>query len=113
MPYIAVNLTGTLTHEQKIAIKSGLGEKISLIPGKIEKSLMVDISDNHTMFMGGEERSLAFVDVRCYGETEQQYKKAFAEAVFETLQSATDLTESDIYLNHIDLNNWGLRGTLK
>ena len=113
MPYIAVNVTGTLTREQKLAIKSGLGEKISIIPGKIEKALMVDISENHTMFMGGEERPLAFVDVRCYGETELQYKTEFTEAVFEILQSATELTARDIYLNHTDFANWGTRGTLK
>lgn len=113
MPYIAVNVSGTLTDEQKLAIKTGLGEKISVIPGKIEKALMIDISENHTLFMGGDQRPLAFLDVRCYGETEFQYKKAFTEAAFEVLQSATGLTERDIYLTHTDFANWGTRGTMK
>ena len=49
MPYIGVNLTGTLTDEQKLAIKSGLGEKIGVIPGKVEAALMVGISENHIL----------------------------------------------------------------
>lgn len=113
MPYIGVNLTGTLTDEQKLAIKSGLGEKIGVIPGKVEAALMVDISENHTLFLGGDQRPLAFLDVRCYGTTEFEHKKAFTEAAFEVVQNVTGLTARDIYLTYAEYPNWGTRGTMK
>ena len=113
MPYIGVNLTGTLTDEQKLAIKSGLGEKIGVIPGKVEAALMVDISENHTLFLGGDQRPLAFLDVGCYGTTEFEHKKAFTEAAFEVVQNVTGLTARDIYLTYAEYPNWGTRGTMK
>ena len=113
MPYIGVNMTGTLTDEQRLAIKSGLGEKIGVIPGKVEAALMVDISENHTLFLGGDQRPLAFLDVRCYGTTEFEHKKAFTEAAFEVVQNVTGLTARDIYLTYAEYPNWGTRGTMK
>ena len=49
MPYIAVTTSKALSDEQKDELKKTIGQKISLIPGKTEAALMVDISDNHTM----------------------------------------------------------------
>ena len=48
MPYIAVTTSKALSDEQKDELKKTIGQKISLIPGKTEAALMVDISDNHT-----------------------------------------------------------------
>ena len=50
MPYIAVTTSKALSDEQKDELKKTIGQKISLIPGKTEAALMVDISDNHTMY---------------------------------------------------------------
>ena len=51
MPYIGVSTSKKLSDAQKDALKSALGEKISVIPGKTEKALMVDIADGHTAAM--------------------------------------------------------------
>ena len=53
MPYIAVTTSKALSDEQKDELKKTIGQKISLIPGKTEAALMVDISDNHTMYFAG------------------------------------------------------------
>lgn len=113
MPYICVNLTKKLSDEQKDAIKSGLGEKISLIPGKSERALMVDFSENHTMYFAGEKRDLAFVDVRCYKSAPFADKQRFTEAVFELLAQETGLTADDIYLSWGEYDTWGTKGSMK
>ena len=59
MPYIAINTSKPLSAAQKDELKTALGEKITVIPGKSESRLMVDISDNHTMYLAGEKRFLA------------------------------------------------------
>ena len=86
MPYIAVTTSKALSDEQKDELKKTIGQKISLIPGKTEAALMVDISDNHTMYFAGEKRKLAYVDVRCYGSTEFENKKALTEALFDAVE---------------------------
>lgn len=113
MPYICVNLTKTLTDQQKDNIKSCLGEKISLIPGKAEKALMVDFSENHTMYFAGEKRDLAFVDVRCYKNAAFENKQKFTEAVFEIIERETGLTADDIYLSWGEYDTWGTKGSMK
>lgn len=113
MPYICVNVTGTLREDQKEAIKSGLGEKISLIPGKTEKALMVDISEHHTMYFQGEKRDLAFIDVRCYKSAAFEDKKRFTEAAFAVVEEVTGLSADDIYLSCGEYDTWGTKGSLK
>lgn len=113
MPYIGIHVTGTLTDAQKDAISRGLGERISLIPNKTERVLMVDISENHTMYFAGERRPLAFVDVRCYGSAEFDRKKAFTESVFGLLGEILGLGADEIYVCCGEYPVWGTRGSLK
>ena len=113
MPYIAVNTSKKLSDEQKDTLKAALGERIAVIPGKSEARLMVDIADGHTMYMAGEKRELAFLDVRCFGATEFANKKAFTEAAFQAVQQTTGLPENAIYLTYNEFANWGTGGSMK
>jgi hypothetical protein len=113
MPYIAINTSKTLSDTQKDEIKALLGERITLIPGKEESRLMVDISDGRSMYFAGERRELAFVDVRCYGTTEFAHKKVFTEAAFEALNRAAGLPGDSIYLSYSEFDTWGTLGSMK
>lgn len=112
MPYIQINTSRALTAGQAEGIKAALGEKLPLIPGKTESGLMVAISSHYTMFMAGEERDAAFVDVRCYNTTPLKAKKAFAEAVYEILHQFAGFEPELVYLNFSDHDVWGARGQL-
>ena len=113
MPYIAINTSKPLSDMQKEQLKTELGEKITVIPGKSESRLMIDISDGHTMYFAGEKRELAYVDVKCYGTTEFANKKAFTEAAFEAVQQITGLPQDGIYLTYSEFENWGTLGSMK
>ncbi len=113
MPLISVSAVGTLTAEQKDAIKTGLGQAITLLPGKKEKALMVDISDGHTLYMGGNQLGNgAFVDVRMFKDAAFDDKKALTEAIFAVLEKEGGMAANQIYLTFAAHNEWGLRGTL-
>ncbi len=112
MPYIGISTSKKLLPEQKEALKIKLGEKISLIPGKSQSRLMVDISDGHDMFMSGEKRDLAYIDVKYYGSAELQHKEAFTKAVFEIVGQLMDLSAKDIYVTISEHAIWGLDGML-
>lgn len=113
MPYIAINTSKLLSNAQKDELKTALGEKITVIPGKSESRLMIDISDGHTMYFASEKRELAYVDVKCFGSTEFVNKKAFTEAVFEAVQHITGLPQDGIYLTYSEFENWGTLGSMK
>lgn len=113
MPYISVNTTTSLTKVQKDEIKTELGSAITLIPGKSEQVLMVDISDGHTMYFSGKEmEKCAFIDVRCYKSANFDDNKKFTQAVYQLMKRITGISENEIYLSISELPSWGLNGTL-
>ena len=52
MPMITVHTNKQLTKEEKALVGRGLGERITLLPGKSEASLMLEIQDGQEMFFG-------------------------------------------------------------
>lgn len=112
MPYIAVNVSRTLSNEEKLKIKSGLGEKITTLPNKSEKRLMIQINDNCCLYFAGDSCEGAFIDVRLYGTIETQYKKTFTEQMFE-IMSELGLKPENVYISFSEFENWGTNGSLK
>lgn len=113
MPFISVNVTGQVTPAQKEQIKTQLGQLITILPGKDEGGLMVDISDNHSLYFGGKEKeSCAFLDIRLYKESPLAEKTEFVKAVCEALHETLGIDKGDVYLNFIELANWGCGGSI-
>lgn len=70
MPFIDVKTSCELNNKKIEKIKSDLGKAISLIPGKSENWLMVNITDNCNLyFKGTDNQNTAFVGVSIFGET--------------------------------------------
>ncbi len=114
MPYIQINTSRELPDEQKDRIKAALGEALpAAIPGKTEAGLMVAISDRYTMYMGGTAQDAAFVDVRCFRQTDPAAKRAFTAEVFDILDRIAGFPPEQVYLNFTDHDVWGTRGQLR
>lgn len=112
MPYIAVNTSRILTQDQKEAIKTALGAGISLIPGKSEKSLMVDFADGRTMYFAGQSCDTAYVDVKIFGSTTIEAKQAFTKRVDEILRQ-NGMEQAEIYLTFAEMPGWGVNESYK
>lgn len=114
MPYIAFNTSKNLSEQEKIGVKSMLGKSISLLSGKQESKLMIDLSDNRTMYFGGEKKeNLVFIDVRLYQMISIDDRKNFTEAVFKGINEICKIKNDEIFLNFIQLETWGTNGVLK
>lgn len=112
MPMITVHTNKKLTNEEITILGKGLGERISMLPGKSEGSLMVEIKGEQAMFFRGEQEVCAFVDVRLFHESPWEAKKAFAESVAGLLEQV-GIPGKQVYLNFLELESWGCLGTLK
>ena len=113
MPFISVQVAGSLLQEQKDAMTLSLGKNISLLPGKAEKQLMVDISDGHSLYFSGTPLSKgAYVDVRTFGDSDFDSKKALTEAIYEMLHNVCDIQKNEIYVTFSAFSEWGTRGSL-
>ena len=67
MPFINSKVNVKTTLKQRQEIKERLGKAISIIPGKSESWLMLDLEDDHTMYFRGDNNDpIAFVSVNMY-----------------------------------------------
>ena len=111
MPFINIHVTGTLDQAHKDALKTRLGQIVTILPNKHESGLMVDISDGHSMyFQGNQLDKCAFVDVRLYKQSPFEEKGQFVKALFEALEQIAGVPQNCVYLNFIELENWASRG---
>lgn len=55
MPFINSKVNITLSEEEKTALKTRLGQAISLIPGKSESWLMIGFEDNCSLYFKGKK----------------------------------------------------------
>ena len=111
MPYIAVNTTQKLSDDKKEKVKTELGRLITHIPTKTEAGLLVDFSDGRAMYMAGKNVEGAFIELRLLNKFEFEPKKKFTEEVFEMLSRELGVKKENMYLNILEFNEWGARGT--
>ena len=100
-------------NEQRLKelIQKGIGELISIIPGKSNAVTMTKIEDGCSIYMGGEKANFAFCEVRLLGEAPYENKASFYQAVRKLLIELLDIKE--IYLNYVVFNEWGSRDTFR
>jgi len=114
MPYMRVSLTKKLAQDQQEELAAGLGNALSIIPGKDGRGLIVDMEDDKTMFVGGvKQENMAFVDVRYYSNFTYQIKKDFTVAVFETINRLLGTSKDRMFLTISEYNSWGGFGDFK
>lgn len=114
MPFISFSTGQKLEETKKEELKSMFGKNVTLLSGKSEARLMIDLCDEHTMyFAGNQNQNLAFIDVKLFQMSSYADKKAFTDAVFADVKNICGISEQDIYLNFVQLDTWGTGGTLK
>ncbi|MDR3765681.1 MAG: phenylpyruvate tautomerase MIF-related protein [Butyricicoccus sp.] len=111
MPYIAVHTERSLNAPEKESLKAALGQAITVIPGKKEKSLMVEICDGCDLYYGGQKCDAAYLDVKIFGSAQPDDQKAFIEAAFQVMADA-GFDQKNVYITFSGLPNWGVNGTM-
>ena len=102
MPFINVKISENLSDTQVDNIKSRLGEAISLIPGKSETWLMVNIQDNCKLyFKGTNDKPTAFTDVSIFGPAAKSDCENLTAAVFSLFLRSCICILSFLYLCYL------------
>jgi phenylpyruvate tautomerase PptA (4-oxalocrotonate tautomerase family) len=110
MPYIAINTSAALSPVQREKVKAELGRLISIIPGKAEADLMVDIFDGRKMYMGGAAVPAAYIDLRVYTKADAEAKKRFTKETFALLIRELGVKQENLYMTITEFENWGYGG---
>lgn len=110
MPFINVKTNKVLTNEAMEKIKSELGKAISLIPGKSESWLMVEIEQGKNMWFKGSDDACAMADVSIYGNADRKYLESLTEKISEII-SDEGISQNRIYVKYSLVPNWGYNGS--
>jgi phenylpyruvate tautomerase PptA (4-oxalocrotonate tautomerase family) len=108
MPLIRVSVTLELDDEKREALLSGLGEAIEKIPGKEGRTLIVDLEEGKTMYMGGvKQENMFFADVEYFSNFAHKYKQEFTAAAFAAVNKALGTEQNRMFLTITERNSWG------
>jgi len=113
MPFIEVKTSVHLTQANKEVIKSGLGEVITLIPGKTEAVTMVGLVGDYDLYFGGVEmKAAAYVEVKMYKSISLEAKTAVNEGIFKLLKKTLSIDPDSLYITFFEQAEWGVKGRL-
>ena len=110
MPFIDCKMNVDLTKEQETEIKDEFGRAISLIPGKSENWLMVNIQPKCALyFRGSNEKPTAMVSVTIYGRANPTAYDALTDRFNTILSNVANIEE--MYVSYTETGNFGYNGS--
>lgn len=108
MPFIDVKTSAELSAEKIEKVKCELGNAISLITGKSEAWLMVNIADNCNLyFKGNDNKDTAFVNVSIFGETSKANCEKLTSEICRILEDIAGIPSDRVYVKFEFSNLWG------
>lgn len=111
MPFIDVKTSVPASCEKCEAVKSALGKAISVIPGKSEGWLMVEIEpDKKIWFRGDDSAPSAMVEVSVYGTLSDTAADRMTSEVTKILNGELGISPDRIYVKYSEHDKWGWNG---
>ena len=111
MPFIDVKTSKELTADKIDAVKTELGKAISLVPGKSEAWLMVNITDHCNLyFKGTDNDNTAFVNVSIFGSTSKDNCENLTSEICDILSGVAGIPSDRVYVKFEFCDLWGYNG---
>ena len=111
MPMINLQVSESLSPEDKDNIAKELGRLINLMRGRSEKYLMLGIKDGFTHYLAGTKlERAAFMDLRLLGHENEEGQEKFVVAAQASLSRLLNIPIGNIYTNILEMPHWGARG---
>ncbi len=110
MPFIDSKISIPVSKEKKDAIKSQLGQAVSVL-GKTESYLMVGFDDDYDLYFAGEKVDKgAYVSVALYGNASPDAYSKMTGKICDIFKQELDLPGDRIYVTYRGVNDWGWNG---
>lgn len=111
MPYFRARCNVPINSNEEERLRRAFGDAVSLLPGKTERWLMVDIEDNARLSLAGDaDRRLAMVEVELFGaSTDAAYARLTARLT-EILGEVLGIEPDGVYVKYAEVSHWGYAG---
>lgn len=110
MPFIHMMTNVPVSEAAEKAMKEAFGKAISIIPGKSEQWLMVDIEGEHRLYLAGSGEPAAMVEVSLYGSAAGGTYNKLTGAVTETVVKNLGIDPARVYVKYAETPYWGWNG---
>lgn len=111
MPFIISRVNIPLSDEQETALKAGLGQAISLVPGKSEASLMLGFEDSYHLYLNGENSlPMAYITVAVFSNHCHRGYGQLSGAISQLFHCILDIDPARIFINYEDIPAWSVAG---
>lgn len=111
MPYIQVKTNKEVSKKEELDLKTVLGKDISLLPGKSEAWLMVEVEDKRKLYFKGSDAPCAILEVKVYSEGGNINYQPLTEALTTKVSELLNIPEDRIYIEYEETPNWGWAGS--
>lgn len=112
MPYIHVRTNQMLSDDEEQNLKTALGEAITLLPGKTEDWLMVDLEgDARLWFAGDKDRLLAIVEVDLLGKSDKASYEKLTARICDIMEKELNVPADGVYVKYGEYTHWGYNKT--
>jgi phenylpyruvate tautomerase PptA (4-oxalocrotonate tautomerase family) len=112
MPFINSKVNVPLSDEAKEVLKTKLGQAISLIPGKSENWLMVNLEDDCSLYFKGKNNTkMAFIEVKIFGHATDRDYDRLTEEISKIYRDVVGISQDKIYIKYEEVEHWGWNGT--
>ena len=111
MPYINMKTSAKLDTGAAEALKKAFGEAITLIPGKTERWLMINIEDGCDMAFAGDFKSgCAMLEVELFGAAKNEAYDSLTKRLCDVVSEKTGVSPNRIYVKYAEVGHWGYNG---
>lgn len=111
MPFINLKTNVNVSKENSLELKTKFGELISILPGKSETWLMVQIDANQDMYFRGTNEPLAILEVKVYGNSlDEEKTNKLTSALTEATHKILKVSSDRIYVSYFLTSTWGFAG---
>ncbi len=111
MPLIHVKTNQTVTKPTAEAIKTACGSAITLLSGKTEAWLMVEVEGERMLYFKGSDAPCALASVDIFGQASHaDYDKLTAELT-GVLAERLSVPADRVYIKYQETDHWGWNGT--
>ncbi|MDO4537067.1 MAG: phenylpyruvate tautomerase MIF-related protein [Coriobacteriales bacterium] len=111
MPFVVARVSMPVKRAQELELKARLGHAISLVPGKSEAYLLVEIEDECHLFLAGSDvKPVAYLEVSVFGNEGHAGYDGFTREVTDAFAEVLGILPDHIYLRFSDIEAWGVAG---
>lgn len=110
MPFIRTTTNRTVDRTTADQIKSACGEAITLLRGKTEDWLMVEVTGDVNLYFAGNDDPCAIAEVQLLGHANPAELENLTDAMTKILAKALDLAPERIYVRYEEVTYWGWNG---